>query len=264
MCAAIQELHSDCEIHFSKHNKHFYFRSLCVHKLHLLLLHKKTANANTSARMEIFTVTMCSLSLISSSLLFLSNLIFYDNDSELSWCVVRPTCDATGRSNQHPNSDWVMKTFAAMLSLIRHVTGAGELADESCERWQKSSNFRASDDPPTSDQLRRWFVDITFLSACASKSTTIVNGFIDKFSSFLCCFPQTLVKHSPDCLLATFRQSAWSRWASRRCVHPRAHHQKTKKTRIVCTIFPLTPTRPTRFQNETLASDTATTLRLCM
>lgn len=128
MCAAIQELHSDCEIHFSKHNKHFYFRSLCVHKLHSLLLHKKTANANTNARMEIFTVTMCSLSLISSSLLFLSNLIFYDNDSELSWCVVWPTCDATGRSNQHPNSDWVMKTFAAMLSLIRHVTVAGKFA----------------------------------------------------------------------------------------------------------------------------------------
>lgn len=214
--------------------------------------------------MEIFTVTMCSLSLISSSLLFLSNLIFYDNDSELSWCVVWPTCDATGRSNQHQNTDWVMKTFAAMLSLIRHVTVAGKFAADDESSWQKSRHFRARNDPPTSEQLRRWFVDITFLSACTSKSTTIVNGFIDKFSSFLCCFPQTLVKHSSDCLPTAFRQSAWSRWASRRCVHPRAHHQSPKKNRIVCTIFPLTPTRPKRFQNETLASDTATTLQLCM
>lgn len=188
MCAAIQELHSDCEIHFSKHNKHFYFRSLCVHKLHLQLL-QKTANANTNARMEIFTVTMCSLSLISSSLLFLSNLIFYDNDSELSWCVVWPTCDATGCNNQHRNTDWVMKTFAAMLNLIRHVTVAGKFTDESFEKWQRSRKFRGRDDPLTSAQLRRWFVDITFLSACTSKSTTTANGFIDKFSSFLCCFP---------------------------------------------------------------------------
>lgn len=99
-----------------------------------------------------------------------------------------------------------MKTFAAMLNLIGHVTVADKFADddESSERWQKSRHFCARNGPPTSDQLRRWFVDITFLSACTSKSTTIVNGFIDKFSSFLCCFPKTLVKHSPDCLPTTF------------------------------------------------------------
>lgn len=120
---------------------------------------EKTANANTNARMEIFTVTMCSLSLISSSLLFLSNLIFYDNDSELSWCVVWPTCDATGRSNQHPNSDWVMKTFAAMLRLIRHVTVAGKFAadDESSravtEKPPLSRSHWPSDERPTASLI---------------------------------------------------------------------------------------------------------------
>lgn len=92
-CVQLFNFHLDCETQFLKQKKKKHFSVYAL---------AKAANGNTSVKlyeMKIFTVTMCNRIILShsfplSSLLFLSNLIFSDNDFGIVF-VVSSTCDAT-------------------------------------------------------------------------------------------------------------------------------------------------------------------------